>query len=375
MIDMEKVAAANARAVACVAESDPVWIDVRPAGEFLGLPEKTILHAGPPIAFARMCPLHRRGMINACYMEGWAKTEAEATRLLESGTVRCESAYDYATDGSGTGIVTAHVPLLVVEDRAHGTCAGVFPHEGRFGGGFCGWGVYSPEIAENLRYLGDELFKPLVAVLKDAGGFPLRDLFARAVRMGDELHSCQDAIDVLFTHAIIPYALRCANAHELLAYFATTRRFTHNFGQAASRAALLAAERIAGSSLVTCAGGNGVEYGIKTAGTGARWFTAPSPMIEGPYLVPGAKRENQLPWIGDSSVTECRGWGGRLRPINPSVPPAGTGMMDVLEIARTGVEPVINGGMIDVNGGWMGAGCARIPLACCVQAAEAIGAA
>ena len=34
------------------------------------------------------------------------------------------------------------------------------------------------------------------------------------------------------------------------------------------------------------------------------------------------------------------------------------------EVIRTGVEPVINGGMIDVNGGWMGAGSAHMPLAC-----------
>ena len=87
-------------------------------------------------------------------------------------------------------------------------------------------------------------------------------------------------------------------------------------------------------------------------------------MIEGPYLVEGARRENQLPWIGDSSITECRGWGGRIRPINPDVPSGGTGMIDVDEVVRTGVEPVINGGMIDVNGGWMGAGSAHMPLAC-----------
>ena len=53
-------------------ESDPYWVDVRPAGEFLQLPEKTILHAGPPISFERMCILHRRGMANACLFEGWA---------------------------------------------------------------------------------------------------------------------------------------------------------------------------------------------------------------------------------------------------------------------------------------------------------------
>ena len=75
---------------------------------------------------------------------------------------------------------------------------------------------------------------------------------------------------------------------------------------------------------------------------------APSPMIVGPYLTPGAKKENQLPWLGDSSVVECRGWGGTIRPINPDFGVEGKGL-------------VINGGMMDVNGGWMGAGSTRMP--------------
>ena len=361
MSDREK---ANSEAARCVAESDPAWMGVEPAGEFLGLEGRVVLHAGPPIAFAEMCPLHRRGMVNACFMEGWAKTESQAVALLESGEVRVESAMDYATVGSGTGIVTASVPLVVIEDRRTGKRAGVFPAEGRFGGGFCGWGVYSPEIAANLAWMRDSLFAPITRVLRDAGGFPLRDLFAEAIRMGDELHSSQRAIDALFTRAVIPYALKCENADDLLDYFASTNRFTHNFGQAASRAALLSAQEVSGASLIVAAGGNGVEYGIKVAGRGNRWYTAPSPMIEGPYLVEGAKRENQLPWIGDSSITECRGWGGRIRPINPDVPSGGSGLIDVDEVVRTGVEPVINGGMIDVNGGWMGAGSAHMPLAC-----------
>ena len=64
-------------------------------------------------------------------------------------------------------------------------CAGVFPGEGRFGGGFCGWGVYSPEIAANLAWMRDELFPPLAAVLRAEGGFPMRELFAEARRMID----------------------------------------------------------------------------------------------------------------------------------------------------------------------------------------------
>ena len=287
-------------------KGDPYWIDVRKAGEFLSLADKTVLHAGPPIEYERMCRGHQRSMVNACLFEGWARSETEAKRMLESGEVKVEAAFDYATNGSGYGIITRSVPLLIVEDRQTGGVAGLFPAEGKYGGGFCGWGIYTEEIAANLRWLGDELFPPLVDVIKDAGGFAMRDLFHEALRMGDELHSSQKAIDALFTRAIIPYVLKCRNRDDLLEYFAGTARFTHNFGQASSRALLLGLEKQGVRNLMTAAGGNGVEYGIKIDG---EWKVAPSPMIVGPYVTPGARKENQLPWIGDSSVVECRGWG------------------------------------------------------------------
>ena len=351
----------NLRAEELREKGNPYWVDVLPAGEFLGLADKTILHSGPPIEFARMCRGHRRSMVNACFLEGWAKTKAEAERLLESGEVKCEAAYDYATDGSGYGIITKSVPLLIVEDRDYGSRAGLFPSEGKFGGGFTGWGVYSEEIAANLKWIGSTLFAELVRVLKDAGGFPMRELFAEARRMGDELHSSQKAIDPLFTRAIIPYCLKCRNVADLLDYFATADRFTHNFGQAASRALVLGLEQAGERGFLTAAGGNGVEYGVKFAGSD-EWHVAPSPMIEGPYLTPGAKRENQLPWIGDSSITECRGWGGQIRAINSEFE-AGAGRPGyVVDASRVG--PIINGGMMDVNGGWMGAGSTRMPEEC-----------
>lgn len=345
----------NLRAEELREKGNPHWVDVLPAGEFLGLPDKTVLHAGPPISFEKMCRGHRRSMVNACFLEGWAKTEAEAVKMLETGEVKCEAAFDYATNGSGYGIITKSIPLLIVEDRDYGSRAGLFPSEGRFGGGFTGWGVYSEEIAANLKWIGTKLFAELVSVLKDAGGFPMKALFAEARRMGDELHSSQRAIDPLFTRAIIPYCLKCGNSAELLDYFAKSDRFTHNFGQAASRALVLGLEKAGERGFLTAAGGNGVDYGVKFAGSD-EWHIAPSPMIVGPYLTPGAKRENQLPWIGDSSIVECRGWGGQIRAINPEFEEAARDASD------TG--PIINGGMMDVNGGWMGAGSTRMPSAC-----------
>ena len=405
---------ANRRAVQSIAHADPVWVDVQPAGEFLtDLPPRTVLHSGPPLPFAQLCGLHRRGAINGALLEGWAADEADAVQQLSDGRIRVDSAMNYNTVGSGVGIVTPSVPLLIVADRRTGCRAGVFPAEGRFGGGFCGWGVYSPEIRDNLRWMRDELFAPLRPLLR-AQGFPLRELFAEGVQMGDEFHSRQTAGDLLFIRKIIPFmqdgGIPADAQARLLRYFADTGRFFHNFGQASARSALLSAERIPYCTMVTAAGGNGVEYGIQVSATGRTWYTAPSPMIEGSNRVPGLDPAQQLPWIGDSSITECAGLGGILSAASPIVcswrsgrltdgaavtremaqicigtnpqlrvpaldfgaPPCG---IDAVRAAETGITPVIDGGMISSSGGWMGAGCTRIPHLCFVKAAAALDAA
>ncbi len=67
-----------------------------------------------------------------------------------------------------------------------------------------------------------------------------------------------------------------------------------------------------------------------------------------------------MSWIGDSSVVECRGWGGQIRAINPDFE-----MGADRDGARSlPMGPIINGGMMDVNGGWMGAGSTRMPMTC-----------
>ena len=50
-----KIAAANREAHRRILAADPVLTDVRTAGEALALGEHTILHAGPPITWERMC--------------------------------------------------------------------------------------------------------------------------------------------------------------------------------------------------------------------------------------------------------------------------------------------------------------------------------
>ena len=79
----ERIAQANQQAVACIIDSDPYWVDIRPAGECVeGLEDHMILHSGPPVDYDDMVMLHKRGMVSAMLFEGWAKDEKEAVEAL-----------------------------------------------------------------------------------------------------------------------------------------------------------------------------------------------------------------------------------------------------------------------------------------------------
>jgi thioredoxin len=189
-------------------------------------------------------------------------------------------------------------------------------------------------------------------------------------------------------------------------YLVDTPRFFHNLGQGASRAAMLATVGEPHSTMVTAACGNGVTFGIKIAGLGDQWFTAPSPMIVGKYNDPNASVSDQIPWCGDSSVVECAGMGGiaggaspivcKLREMKLTDAIAQTREMekiciahdpnyvipnldfdclpvgiDARKVLQTGITPVLHGGIFNKDGGLLGAGAARIPLECFQKAMAA----
>ena len=405
------IAAANATAVNCIINSDPAWVDILPAGEVVeGLDDHTIIHSGPPIDYDDMVMLHRRGLVSACLFEGWAKDEAEAVRLIRSGKLKILSALDTNTVGAGTGIITQSVAMIIIEDRRTGRRAATFPAEGPFQGGFCGWGLYSPEIAENLRYMREELFPVLKECLRERGPLPIKPILAEGMQMGDENHTRQTAADLLFEHQMLPVLMKIDIPSEkkvpVMNYIVDTPRFFHCFGQGAARSAMLSAIGTPYSTMVTAVCGNGVTFGIKIAALGNEWFTAKAPMMKGRYTSSQFTVKDQLPWIGDSCVVECAGMGGmaaaaspivcnlrgmKLRDAialtkemgriciaqNPNFPipnldfaflPVGIDMLKVLE---TGISPEIHGGMFNYEGGLIGAGSARVPMECFEKAMNA----
>ena len=61
----ERIDAANVEALRRLVEGEPALVDCRPAWEALDLPPRTVLHAGPPLAWARMCEPLRAAVLCA----------------------------------------------------------------------------------------------------------------------------------------------------------------------------------------------------------------------------------------------------------------------------------------------------------------------
>ena len=410
-----KIDAANEAAADLIIQADPAWVDVLPAGEVVeGLDDYVVTHSGPPIAFEDMVMLHQRGMVSACLFEGWAKTEEEALELIHSGKIKMISALDTNTVGAGTGIITKNVAMIVTKDRNSGKVAATFPAEGIvYQGGFCGWGLYSEGIAGNLRHMREYLLPPMAEMVRRRGGLETKPILAESMSMGDENHTRQSAADLLFEHQITLDMMQLDYPKEQIfasmKYIIETPRFFHCFGQGASRAAMLGNVGREYSTMVTAVCGNGVEFGIKIAAMGDEWFTAPAPMMEGKYTSAKYTIDDQIPWCGDSCVVECAGLGGLAAAASPivcnlrgmklkdaiaqtremekicikknynyPVPnldfdflPVG---IDARKVLKTGIAPILHGGMFNKEGGLIGAGMARVPMECFEKAMRAFAA-
>ena len=409
------IAAANREAVARMLAAEPVLIDVVPASAAIpALGEgKTILHAGPPIAWERMCGPLQGAIAGAIVFEGWAGDLVAAAELAAAGGVRLEPNHHFGAVGPMTGITTRSMPVLVVENRTFANRAYATLNEGlgrvmRFGGN-------DADVLKRLAWLRDVLAPALGKAVRAANGVPLKSMVARGLAMGDEMHQRNAACTSLFLREIAPWLARTSAAGvelaEVLAFIAANDQFFLNIAMAIGKAMTDPARNIARASIVTAMCRNGTDFGIRVSGTGDRWFTAPVEMPVGLYF-PGFSADDANPDMGDSAIVESIGLGGfamaaapavvgfvgagsaaeaavftqRMREITASENPhwtipalnfagVATGI-DVRLVVETGIAPTINTGIAHKKPGvgQVGAGVVRAPLACFSAAVAALGA-
>ena len=406
-----RVAAANQRAVGRILGARPMLLDVRPAAEVVpALGPRTILHAGPPIEWARMCGPVRGAIIGAVLSEGWADTIDAARRLAGSGEISFAPCHHHSAVGPMAGVLSPSMPVLVVENASDGNRAFATLNEGL--GKVLRYGAYDGEVLHRLRWMADALGPALGDALRARGPVDLKTMTAQALQMGDECHNRNVAATGLFTRIIAPPLCRTAApevAAQILEFIEGNNHFYLNLSMAACKAALDSAHGIADSTVVTAMARNGVEFGIRMSGTGDRWFTAPAGVPEGLYF-PGYGPEHANPDLGDSAITETMGIGGFAMAAAPAIvrfvggapadalaytrqmygitvarnddygipslgfagAPAG---IDARRVVDSNVAPIINTGIAhrEAGIGQIGAGIVRAPLACFTAALAELG--
>jgi hypothetical protein len=399
----EEVDAANRAALERLLAAEPVLVDVRPAIEVVpGMTRERVLHAGPPIAWELMSGPLRGAVAGALIYEGMASTKEDAERLAAGGALQFDPCHHHAAVGPMAGVVTASMPVFVVENRAAGNRAYATINEGL--GKVLRYGAYAGEVLDRLRWFRDGLGPALGEAVRRTGGVNLRALIGQAVQMGDECHNRNRAASALLIKALAPaiaaLEVPAAERARMLAFAGGNEHFFLNVGMAACKAALDAAHGVPRSTLVTAMARNGTEFGIRVSGLGDRWFTGPAQTPRGLFF-PGFGPEHANPDIGDSAITETAGLGGfamggapavvqfvggtpadalrftrlmyeitlgestayRLPTLDFRGTPTG---IDVRLVAQTGLLPQINTGMAhrEAGIGQIGAGLVNPPRAC-----------
>jgi hypothetical protein len=404
---------ANAVAFARFLQAQPALVDVVPARdaiEGLSGAQRRILHAGPPIAWEKMCGPMRGAIQGAAVYEGWAPAVDAVDAQVRSGSIVVEPCHHHRAVGPMAGIISPSMPVLVVDNRAGGNRAYSNLNEGL--GKVLRFGAHGPEVIERLRFMADIVAPALRAALLKTGPIELKPMMAQALTMGDEVHNRNAAATSLLFKRLAPALLESdlprERAAQALAFVAGNDHFFLNLSMAACKAMLDAAANVPGSSLVTVMARNGVNFGVRLSGTGDAWFEAPANPVDGLYF-PGYSVADAAADLGDSAITETAGVGGfamaaapaivrfvggtstdalhhslRMRAItqgsNPTFTlpaldfaPAAAGI-DARKVVDRGILPVINSGIAhrEAGVGQIGAGVTTAPLGCFVAAIKAL---
>ncbi len=407
LLDDQRVDQANHEAAQRMIAARPRLVDVRPAGQVIpGMHKHLLLHAGPPITWERVSGPLRGAIIGALLYEGLAPDIAAAEQLAASGDIAFEPCHQHNAVGPMAGLISASMPVLVIEEPVYGHQTFSTLNEGL--GKVLRYGANSPDVLAKLRWLEQVLGPAMAHAVRATGGIEVKPMTAQALQMGDELHNRNKAATSLFFREIAPYVVETGSSTEetasVLRYIHGNDFFYLNLSMAACKAVTLAGHGIAFSSVVTTMARNGTDFGIRVSGLGDRWYVGPSQKVKGLYFS-GYTEEDANPDIGDSTISETAGIGAFAMATAPAIVQfiggtvadalqytlemyditvavdsqyqlpslnfRGTPLgIDIRQVVRQNLLPIINTGIAHrLPGiGQVGAGIVRPPMECFVAA-------
>jgi hypothetical protein len=396
------VGEANAESFTRLDAADPWVVDVQPAREVLpGYRDNVVLTSGAPMAWSDYTGGQREALIGGALFEGLAADRDEAVARFASGEIEVGACHDYAAVGSLAGIYTASMPVFVVQNRAHGNRGFCNFYEGKEHRRL-NYGCYDAGVHERLLHVNNVLAPVVGEAIRRRGGIALKPLIARALRMGDEVHSRNAAASILFNREILPAVLdmvddRVPGVRDTMLHLAENDYFFLRLSMAAAKASADAMV-VPGSTLVSAMAFSCRGFAIRLAGLGDIWFEGPPPIHEGKLFA--GHTEDEITWMGgESPITETVGLGGfaqscalSLQEYQGGAPEAmiernremyaithgensayriplfgfrGTPTgIDARKVLETGVLPVMDVGLAGRDGGQIGAGVIRAPREC-----------
>jgi len=405
-----KIKNANQEAFKRMVNSKTILKEIKPAYQALkNMTPKTVLHAGPPIEWERMCGAMKGAVIGGLIYEKLASNHEEAEALAGSGEIEFAPCHSRDAVGPMAGVLTAHMPVMRVEDEEHGTAGFASLNEGW--GRTLRFGANDADVIDRLYWMQDVLGPVLNLAIADHGGINVKNLISRALHMGDECHNRDIAATALFYKEITPAIFKVCKDDEkrssILDFLSQHEHFFLNICMAASKASLLSASNIPYSTMITAMARNGVEVGLLMSGSGSStWFTGTAAIPEGLYF-PGFSEKDAGPDLGDSAITETAGLGAFAMAGAPAIvrfvggspadairytkemtkitlgrhpqftiptmdfngTPAG---IDARLVVESGIVPVINTGIAhkDPGYGLVGAGVVKAPFEAFAKAIE-----
>jgi hypothetical protein len=403
---------ANGAAFDRMTTADPVLVDVVAARDAVpGLPANIVLTSGAPMPWDEYGRGQRNAIIGGALFEGLASDAQDADSKIRARDILVDACHHYGCIGSLAGIYTASMPVFVVENRAHGNRAFCNFYEGpslkRLN-----YGVYDDTVREGLLFIQDVIAPTIGAAVRASdGGIPLRPIIRRALHMGDELHSRNTAATLLFTRELFPhllelFAARPGDVRRTLEFLSSSDYFFLRLSMASAKATADAAHGIEGSSVCTAMTFSSKEFSIRVSGLGDRWFSAPIEPVDA-KLFEGFTEDDIEYMGGESPINETVGLGGfaqaaafPLQAYQGGTPEEMVRMnlqmyeitvgehpefripyfsyrgtptgIDVDRVVATGIQPVMDIGVAGRNGGQIGAGVMRAPMACFEGALRAL---
>ena len=399
----DKIAAANQQALERIIQSHPVLIGFDQAINVVpGMTAKTILHAGPPVTWEKMCGAMKGAVTGALVFEGLAKDLDEAAELAASGEITFSPCHEHDCVGSMAGVTSASMFMHIVKNKTYGNIA--YTNMSEQMAKILRMGANDQSVIDRLNLMRDVQGPMLRDAMKIIGEIDLRLMLAQALHMGDECHNRNNAGTTLLIQALTPGIIQAGYSveqqREVFEFVASSDYFSGPTWMAMCKAAMDAAHGIEYSTVVTTMARNGVEFGLRVSGLPGQWFTGPAQQVIGPMFA-GYKPEDSGLDIGDSAITETYGIGGfamatapaivalvggtveeaidfsrQMREItlgeNPNVTIPLLGFMgvpsaiDITRVGSSGILPVINTAIAhkDAGVGMIGAGIVHPPFAC-----------